>query len=47
MSERHQEGTRRPNAGQILAFHVDHERGLHTTYVTNCSLPIGPCGRRF
>ena len=37
MSERDREGTGGASAGQILAFHVDHGRGLHTTPVANCS----------
>ena len=37
MSERGVEGAHGPTAGQILAFHADHGRGLHPTPVTGCS----------
>lgn len=37
MSERGAEGVHEPTAGQILAFHADHSRGLHSTPATGCS----------
>ena len=37
MSERGAEGAHEPTAGQILAFHADHSRGLHSIAVTGCS----------
>lgn len=37
MSERGVEGANEPTAGQILAFHVDHDRGAHSTPVNGCS----------
>ena len=37
MSERGAESAHEPTAGQILAFHADHRRGVHSTPVTGCS----------
>jgi len=37
MSERSGEGAREPTAGQILSFHADHARGVHSTPVNGCS----------
>ena len=37
MSERGVPGAHEPTAGQILAFHADHGRGVHSTPVNGCS----------
>jgi hypothetical protein len=37
MSDRDTEGAPGPGAGQILAFHADHESGLHATPLAGCS----------
>jgi hypothetical protein len=37
MSERGAKGAPEPTAGQILAFHTDHQRGLHVTPLAGCS----------
>ena len=37
MSESNQAGVPEPTAAQILAFHADHGRGLHSPPVTGCS----------
>jgi hypothetical protein len=37
MSESYHAGVPELSAGQILAFHADHGRGLHATPITGCS----------
>ena len=37
MSDKDSEGAPGPTAGQILAFHADHESGLHATPLAGCS----------